>query len=181
MCWGVEVVPTVLQNRCSLQRWGGLHKAPGQQRRRSYMADVSDHIRLCSVTANLKARGANLIYRISSLRTNLGASWQIYRKKAEATLLQNINAKKCHSLVPGASLSYSLPISCCTSPWLWLVSPIELVEIPHFRANSSLSGGLFYYFSKVYYKSHACRPRSTVNVNATTSANVSYEKFTDVR
>lgn len=142
---GVEVAPMVLQNRWRMQRWGGLHKAAGQQRRSSCpggsdcMAEVSDQGNLCcSVTANLGAHGAHLIYPRSSLHTHLEASWHVYRKKAEATPLQRINAKKCHPLAPSSILLYSWRRSCCPSHDFYRLWSNPL-ETPHFCVKSSWS------------------------------------------
>lgn len=183
---GVEVVPMVLQNRWRMQRWGGCHKAAGQQRRPSCpggsdcMAEVSDHSNLCcSVTANLRAHSA---HPMSSLHTDLEASWYIYRKKAEATPLQSINAKKCHPLAPSSILLYSLLYKLLHVTRL-LSTIVKPTWNPAFSCKIIFVVRVTYFILPCIISPMPGRPWSAVNVsvNATTSANVSYEKYTAVR
>lgn len=177
---GVEVVPMVLQNRWTMQRWGGRHKAAGQQRRPScpggsdWMAEVSDHSNLCcSVTANLRTHSA---HPMSSLHTDLEASWYIYRKKAEATPLQSINAKKRHPLAPSSISLCRLRRSWCTSHDFY-----RLFSNPAFSRKIIVVRVIYLFILHCIISPMPGRPWSAVKVSATTSANVSYEKHTAVR
>lgn len=178
MGWGVEVLPMVLQNRWRMQGWGGLQEAAGQQRRPSSPGgsdrmEVSDHSNLrSSVTANL-------IYPMSSLHTDLEASWHIYRKKAEATPLQSINAKKCHPLASSSILLYAKKLLHVTRLLSTIVKPAW---------NPAFSCKIIFVvrvisFLRCIISPMPGRPWPAVNVsvNATTSANVSYQKYTAVR